>query len=660
LPIRAARQLVEVQAEKSGRKLAAIMFTDMVGFTALNQSNESRALEVLERHNRILRPLFAKHNGKEVKTIGDSFLVEFDSALDATLCALEVQEFLHDYNISSSDDWKIKLRIGIHLGDVVRKGDDILGDAVNIASRIQSLANPEGICVTEQVYDQIQNKIESPLFEIEKADLKNVKFPIKVYSIQMSWDPKIGSPQTHRDLDPHRLAVLPFSSLSPDPNDEYFADGMTEEMTSCVSMIPELSVISRTSVMQYKNQTKDVSEISSKLKVGTLLEGSVRKSGNRVRIAVQLIDANNDKHLWAENYDRTLEDIFEIQSDIAQRVASTLRIRLLEGDRKKIQHTPTTDTEAHDFYLKGLYHTRQATYEEYMVGLQFLEKATKRDPGFALAYTEIANIYGFLGLYEIMQSTEAIEKSAAAAKRALELDQSLAEAHVSMAFVLSLQWNFEEATKENRRALELNPNLPRALTRLALDYHFSWKFDKGLDEVRKALELDPMSTTTLRPVATWHLYTGHVREAQELFERALEVSPDDSFSHGNLGLCYVKMGKFDAGISEIKKGIEMTKRFNPATRSDLIYALCKAGRIDEAKNIIPDLLRYYVENRAGAAAVAFAYACLGEKDKAFEWLDIAYEEHSGYLRTVSMDFSFEDMHSDPRFLTFLKKMKIIH
>jgi adenylate cyclase len=651
--------LVEVQAEKSGRKLAAIMFTDMVGFTALNQSNESRALEVLERHNRLLRPLFHKHDGIEIKTIGDSFLVEFESALNSVLCALEIQEFLHDYNISSSDDWKIKLRIGIHLGDVVRKGNDILGDSVNIASRIQPLAEPEGVCVSEQVFDQIQNKIEYPLRELENADLKNVKFSIKVYSVEMPWETRAASLQTHRALDRYRLAVLPFSSLSPDPNDEYFADGMTEEVTSSVSKVPELSVISRTSVMQYKNQTKDVTEISDKLNVGTLLEGSVRKAGNRVRIAVQLIDANNDKHLWAENYDRTLEDIFEIQSDIAQRVASALRIRLLDSDKGRIGHAPTANTEGHDLYLKGLFHMSRVTHEEYMVAVGFFEKAIERDPSFALAYAEMADAYGYLGLFETMPSKEAFAKSLQAAKKAVELDDSLAEAHDSMAFALDMEWNFTEAFKESQRALDLNRNLPRALMRLAHDYVFSWQFDRGLSEVRRALELDPGSSSTIQTAATWYLYSGEPDKAEELYKRAIELDPASSFSQDNLGLCYIRKGLFDLGIAQIMKGIELSRRFNPATKSDLVYALTKAGRMDEARKIIPELLQYHEDNRTGAAAIAFAYACVGEKDKAFEWLDIAYNEHSGYLRSVSVDFSFEEMHSDPRFLAFLRKMKII-
>jgi adenylate cyclase len=281
---RVCQKVVKSRVQTSGRKLAAIMFTDIVGFTALSQSDEAQALEVLERHNRLLRPFFPKFNGREIKTIGDSFLVEFDSALDGTNCAIEIQKFLHDYNISTREDWKIKLRIGIHLGDVVRRGEDIVGDAVNIASRIEPLAEPEGVCVSEQVFDQVHNKISYAVEQLDTTELKNVRFQTNVYSILLPWKGRVSLSAERKtaELDRLRVAVLPFSSMSPDPNDEYFADGMTEELISTMSKISGLSVIARTSVMGYKGEKKKkIHEIASELDAGTILEGSVRKAGDQ-------------------------------------------------------------------------------------------------------------------------------------------------------------------------------------------------------------------------------------------------------------------------------------------------------------------------------------------------------------------------------------------
>jgi adenylate cyclase len=641
------------------RRLEAIMFTDIVGYTALAQTSEALALEILEKHNRALRPIFLKHRGKEVKTIGDSFLVEFDSTLDATLCAIEIQTSLHDNIIPRGESVeKIRLRIGVHLGDVIHKGSDIFGDAVNIASRIQPLANPEGICISEQVFDQIYNKIRYKFREIKNPSLKNVNFQTRVYSIEMPWEENTVSRDLD-ELDMRRLAVLPFSSISPDPNDEYFADGMTEELTSTLSKLPELSVISRTSVMQYKSERKEVSEISKRLNVGTLLEGSVRKAGNRVRISVQLIDANEDKHMWTETYDRSFEDVFEIQSDIAQRVASALRIELLEKDRKKIRRSPTRDPEAHDLYLKGLFHMDRITAEGYLTALEYFEKAKKRDPEFALAYAEIALAYNFLGFFEIMPSKEAFAKSRQAVTRALELDESLAEAHQAMTFLLDNEWDFEGELKELQRVLEINPSVVGARYQLANHYLNSWQTERALQETEKALEFDPVSPTSMQYAATSFLYCGYPDRAMELYKKVLELDPNSSQSVGNLGLCYVKKGMFDKGVAEIKRNIEMSNVFFPPRQSDLVYALVKAGRTGEANEVIQKMLLYYEEHHIGSTAIACAYASIGDKDKAFEWLDIAYNEHAGYLQSAPTDFSFENMHSDPRFIAFLKKMKIV-
>jgi adenylate cyclase len=330
------------------------MFTDIAGYTALTQSNEAQALEILKRHNRLLRPFFPKFRGKEIKTIGDSFLVEFESALDATNCAIKIQESLHDYNLSSKEDWKIKLRIGIHLGDVVRKNRDIFGDAVNIASRIQPLADPEGVCISEQVYDQVRNKLDNTLAKVEHGGLKNVTTPIGVFKVVMLWEPKSQEEESKKvKLDARRIAILPFSNISPDPNDEYLADGMTEELISTMSKISSLKVIARTSVTKYKGGEKNIDDIAKELKVGTILEGSVRKAGNRLRITAQLIDCRSSDHLWSESYDRELKDVFEIQREIAETVAAALKIKLMPEEEEMVNWEPMDPMKIRYFWQQS-------------------------------------------------------------------------------------------------------------------------------------------------------------------------------------------------------------------------------------------------------------------------------------------------------------------
>src|SRR5947208_5111245 len=308
------------------RRLAAIMFTDMVGYTALGQRDESLSLALVEEQRRFLRPIFKRHNGKEIKSMGDAFLVEFSNALDAVRCAYDAQRTSREFNISQPSDQRIKLRIGLHLGDVVESEGDISGDAVNIASRIQSLAEPGGICITQQVFDHVRNSEEFRTVALGQNQLKNVQTPTEVYKVLPPTErTKITKIET---LEPRRVAALPLTILSSDQQDEYFADGLTEEIINTLSSIPGLRVIARTSVMKYKQVNKSVGEIGRELKVGTILDGSVRKAGARLRISVQLIDVGSEAPIWAQKYDRQLEDAFTIQSDIAERGTVAVKVQV--------------------------------------------------------------------------------------------------------------------------------------------------------------------------------------------------------------------------------------------------------------------------------------------------------------------------------------------
>jgi adenylate cyclase len=334
------------------RKLVAIVFTDLVGYTDLAQKDERLALQLLEKHNEFIRRTFKRHGGREVKTMGDAFLLEFGSALEATEFAIDAQRELRELNSGQPSERNIMVRIGIHAGDVVERGGDIFGDAVNVASRIYPLAEPGGVCLTEEVYLQVRNKVPYPMERLPEQSLKHVDYPVTVYRLPLSF--RQGGPSGGA-LPRNRLAVLPFTNISPDPKDEYFADGMTEELISTVSKVRELQVISRTSVSCYKGGGKSVGEIGRELNVGAILEGSVRKVANKVRVSAQLIDVQGDRHLWSETYDRELKDVFGIQREIAHRVANALEVQLLGADSQAIGKRGTKSTEAYTFYLKGRY-----------------------------------------------------------------------------------------------------------------------------------------------------------------------------------------------------------------------------------------------------------------------------------------------------------------
>jgi adenylate cyclase len=303
------------------------MFTDMVGYTGLTQDDEEATVRLLEEHRALLRPVISRHGGREVKTMGDAFLVEFVSSLEALRCAVEIQGKIAERNV---------------------KGGDVFGDAVNIAARLEPLAEPGGICVSRQVFDLVGNKADARLERAGTVDLKNVKAPMEIYKVLLAQGP--GAPKLSGNLR-KRVAVLPFDNFSPESGDEYFADGLTEELIGTLSKIRELSVISRTSVMQYKGKPKPISEIGRELNAGTILEGSVRKAGDRARVSIQMIDAVEDKHVWSENYDRDLKDIFSVQSDIAGKVAEALKVELLAAEKVVIGEAPTKNAEANLLFL---------------------------------------------------------------------------------------------------------------------------------------------------------------------------------------------------------------------------------------------------------------------------------------------------------------------
>lgn len=644
-------------SEPEQRKLAAIMFTDIVGYTSLTQKNETLALELLEKHRNLLRPIFLKGNGREVKTIGDSFLVEFDSALDAVNCAVKIQAFLHDYNLSTSGAL-IRLRIGIHVGDVVHKADDILGDAVNIASRIEPLAEPEGACISEQVFDQVHNKTSYQLEQLEKAELKNVNFPTTVYAIMMPWredKAKLSDVQNDRiESNRLRVAVLPFSNMSPDPNDEYFSDGITEELISTISNIKGLAVISRTSAMQFKNVSKKMLDIGQELNAGSVLEGSVRKAGNQLRIAVQLIDVRSDQHVWTETYDRTLDDVFAIQSDIAERVARSLEIKLLTSERNRIEKARTTKSEAHTLYLKGRYFWNERTEQSIKKAIEYFRLATEKDPNYALAYSGMADCYTIMSDFGYISPKEAFSKATDSALNALKIDPDLAEAHASYALSLEGLWDFEGAEREFKLAIRLNPNYATAHQWYGLHLERARRFDEALQEIEKATELDPLSLQIRSNTAVFHVSIGDYDEAISRLKSLLVLEPDFSPAYIWLVTAYTAKGMLREALEEIE-----LKRGQPSgsiRMSIFGNTFARAGMLKEANDVIEQLKERSKHEFVDPMLFAGIYSCMNMKEEAFEWLEKAYDEHSQLLIYLQIYPWFASLRSDSRYLSLVKRV----
>jgi len=377
------------------------MFTDVVGYSKISARDESKALELLGLYRRVMQSVFPMFEGQVIKTMGDGFLVEFASAVEAVNCAVEAQKRMHDFNSSRGPDERVMIRIGIHVGDVVHSGGDVLGDAVNIASRVEPLAEPGEVCMTRQVVDQIEGKLKWKTVSIGVRQLKNIPNPVEIFKVATGE----GGLQTGQrvGLDTHRIAILPFSNLSPDPGDKYLADGMTEELISTVSRIRDLSVISRTSAMRYKDTSLPMEQIGRELGVGAILEGSVRKAGDKVRITAQLIRVDADRYIWSQSYDRDLSDILGLQGEIAQHVAEGLKIQILSGDRKRLEKKATTNPQAYTAYLKGRSHWSERSEQGTRKAIRCFEDAASIDPGYAPAYSGLADCYAILADYGWME-----------------------------------------------------------------------------------------------------------------------------------------------------------------------------------------------------------------------------------------------------------------
>lgn len=628
------------------RKLAAIMFTDVVGYTALAQENESGTIRLLEEHQRLIRPIFVSHGGREVKTIGDAFLVEFPSALDALLCSIAIQQLMHDRKVARGDTFSI--RIGVHVGDVMVRGDDIVGDAVNIASRIEPLALAGGVCISGEVYSQVRNKSDIQFISMGEQALKHVNTPVSVYKAVMPWD-KDGA-DTTTQLDSKRVAVLPFVSLSPDPNDEFFADGLTEELITKISFVKGLEVIARTSAMNYKKEKKSASQIGKELRAGTLLEGSVRKAGNRIRITTQLINANTESHLWAENYDRDLNDIFEVQSSVAENVAGALKIRLLDMERRRIEKTGPSNPEAYQEYLKGVFFGRKFDEENNRKSIQHLERALEIAPNYPEAMAYLGGQY----FYMAFAGYDPMDKSLRGKEliwRALTLDEEIPEAHFSMGlWSYYFEYDWEKAESEFRRALELNPNFVDAHTLYASFLDMLGRTEESLTEIGKSLELDPLTPMTQEFAGSMYHDAGMFDEALAHYHTAAQMDP--LMGHFGIGWTLFLMGRTEEGIKELERDVAISK--SSRSKAFLAYAYATTGKREEALKLVDEIKSS--KNRGGVAeALGIANAGLGEKKLAVEWLERAYEEHSlnpYFYRSQSL----KNLRDEANFKELVKKM----
>ena len=455
-----------------------------------------------------------------------------------------------------------------------------------------------------------------------------------------------------------RIAVLPFVNMSPDPNDEFFADGLTEELIDRLCQIRELEVIARTSVMAYKNTRKKAGEISGELNVGSLVEGSVRKAGNKIRVTAQLIDARTEGHLWSSRYDSELLDIFAVQGDIAEKITAALKLNLIDAEKKRIEKRATSSPEAYVAYLNGVYFRYKASLMGLTKAAQCNSKAIELDPNYAEAYAQLALDHVFLGVFFAEPLDLAFPKAKELAAKALELGPYLSEAHYAMSWVSyfhDMDWG--SAEREAKAAIELKPSYAEPRSSLAWVLLALGRYEEALNEARKAVDLDPLGVYS-------HLVLAHVLSAIGQFDEAIlwhtktiEIEPDSPFFHSELGYAYLRMGKVAEGAKEMEQAAALPD--GEFFRASLGYGYAMSGRREDALKIASELQLARAKGMVRPYEIAIVYAGLGESSTALDLLDQAYQEHSiVHLQLLSVDPAFVNLRSEPRFKALLKKLNL--
>jgi len=641
----------------SSRQLAAIMFTDIVGYTALMGTDERKAFDLLKKNRELQKPIIEQFNGTWIKELGDGVLASFLTVTEAVLCACEIQKACDDIS-------GLQLRIGIHQGEVLFENNDVFGDGVNIASRLQALAPIGGTWISESAYRNVTNKKEIKTKFIGKQPLKNVKEPVPVYEIitdRSNKSSNIATMESEKKVPEKSIAVLPFVNMSNDAEQEYFSDGMAEEILNSLAHLKDLKVAGRTSTFQFKGKNIDLREVGEQLNVRTVLEGSIRKQGNKVRITAQLINAEDGYHLWSERYDRQLDDIFAIQDEIALMITEKLKVILLEDDRELITKTYTQNTDAYELYLKGRYEWGRRTKEGFLKSIDYFNQAIHEDQQYSLAYAGMADSYTLLCGYHILSPEASISKAKMAAEKAMQLNPTLAEAYEATGHIEFLAgFNWQKAEDNYKKAIQLNPGFATAHQRYALMLATQGKYAEAIEEIKKAQELDPLSKIINTDAGLIHLLMGNANKAIDKCKEVLDIDPVFSVALFVQGLAYEQIGQTEFAIANFQNAVNASNN-NPITLSALGHTLAASGDQTEALTILQKLETLSAEKFVSPYCIAVIYAGLGKPDEMFNWLNKAIDSKSVWMIHLhfSADPRFKELKNNMRFTEILKRIKMI-
>jgi len=591
------------------RKLTAILSADVKGYSRLMGEDDEATVRTITAYREVITEVVQKHRGRVVDSPGDNILAEFASVIDAVSSAVEIQDELRIRNAELPEDRRMEFRIGVNLGDVIHEEERIYGDGVNVAARVESLADPGGICVSGTVFDQIESKLPLGYEFLGEQSVKNISKPVRIYKALM--DPEaVGKVIGEQRARPRRgqrvafavvtalllivgglliwrtvfppvqvasvekmafplpdspsIAVLPFDNLSEDPKQEYFSDGLTEEIISALSSVPKLFVIARNSSFTYKGKPVKVQQVSEELGVRYVLEGSVRKAGDEIRVTAQLIDALNGSHLWSERYDRNLKDIFLVQDEIAKKIITAMQVKLTEGEQVQAAARGTDNLEAYLKYLQANEYFRHLNPESNALAKQLAEEAIALDPDYAWAYivlarTNLSDVW--LGTSE--SPKQSLGKAMGLLQKAIVLDDAIAEAHSTLGFLYSMTKHYEKGIDQAEKAVALNRNSADAHMRLGKTLSFAGRWEESIPEYKKAIRLDPIPPSQyLWSLGLSYSFTGRDKEAIVECEKAVRQEPDDLLARMMMTVVYSLSGRDEEARAQAAEVLRIQPKFS--------------------------------------------------------------------------------------------------
>ena len=635
------------------RQLAAIMFTDIVGYTALMGNDEEKAIGLLRKNREIQKPIIESHNGLWIKELGDGVMASFNTVSDAVNAAIKIQE-----GCNATKEYQV--RIGIHLGEVIFENEDVFGDGVNIASRIQAIAYPGTIYVSESVQNNVSNKHGIETRYIKEEILKNVKDPVKIYEVFAALVEKFSNltiNEHSKKSSEKSIAVLPFVNMSNDPEQEYFSDGMAEEIINSLVHIKDLKVAGRTSSFQFRGKNIDLREIGEKLGVNTVLEGSIRKSGNRLRITAQLINVHDGFHLWSEKYDREIDDIFAIQDEIALAITEKLKITLLEKDKDIITKTTTQNTEAYEMYLKGRFYLGRRG-KHIITSIDYFQLALDLDPDFALAWAAYADANFISTFYSLLPGKAVMEKGKQAAETAIRLDPSLCEPYASLGFYyITLMRNWEEGKKYYSLAIEKNPEYAFGHYLFGL-YYFAWatgNFKEAEEHGGIGIKLAPQSSIAYAIHSLILISAGKPEEALATAKKGIEFDANSFLCHRCITLSYTRLKKYKEANDSAENLIKISDR-HPHSICDLMEVYANTENIDKAKIFMQELKKRSSHEFIDAAFMGFSSAHAGNMDDAFTYFETALIERDPMILSLKYIHNSTALRNDMRFQKILDQI----